>query len=371
MSKAAKNERYARQISLKELGEAGQEKLKNAKVLIIGAGGLGCPAMMYLAGAGIGNLGIVDFDLVRLSNLHRQVLFSVNDIGQSKAKRAAEVLKQINPDIEIHVFNEELSNSNSLNILSDFDIILDGTDNFSSRYLINDACVLLNKTLVYGAISRFEGQLAVFNSTKSSPEDRVNYRDLFPLAPADHEVLNCAEAGVIGVLPGIIGTMMANETIKLITGIGEALINRLLTYNSLNNHFFELELTPRSETSKMIPKGISEFESFNYKAFCRINSTFDLSYENFEPMIKKGNIQIIDVRESGEAPDIKHINHINIPLSKLKEQIPEIDAQTIVLLCQTGKRSTVAAEILSQHYGKSRKIFSLKDGIAAWQKENN
>jgi len=173
------------------------------------------------------------------------------------------------------------------------------------------------------------------------------------------------------VLPGIIGTMMANETIKLITGIGEALINRLLTYNSLNNHFFELELTPRAETNKMIPKGVSEFESFNYDSFCRINSTFDLSYENFEPMIKKGNIQIIDVRESGETPDIEHINHINIPLSKLKEQIPEIDAETIVLLCQTGKRSTVAAEILSQHYGKSRKIFSLKDGIAGLQKENN
>jgi adenylyltransferase/sulfurtransferase len=371
MSKASKNERYARQISLKELGEAGQEKLKNAKVLIVGAGGLGCPAMMYLAGAGIGNLGIVDFDLVTLSNLHRQILFSVNDIGQSKAKRAAEVLKQINPDIEIHVFNEELNNNNALNILSGFDIILDGTDNFSSRYLINDACVLLNKTLVYGAISRFEGQLAVFNSAKSRPDVKVNYRDLFPLAPADHEVLNCAEAGVIGVLPGIIGTMMANETIKLITGIGEALINRLLTYNSLNNQFFELDLTPRAETNKMIPKGINEFESFNYEGFCKINSTFDLSYENFEPMIKNGNIQIIDVRESGETPDIEHIRHINIPLSKLKEQIPEIDAETIVLLCQTGKRSKVAAEILSQHYGKSRKIFSLKYGIAGLQKENN
>jgi adenylyltransferase/sulfurtransferase len=368
MNKSENNERYARQTSLKELGEAGQEKLKKAKVLVIGAGGLGCPALMYLAGAGVGKLGVVDFDVVRLSNLHRQVLFSVNDIGVSKAERAAEVLKQINPDIEILVFNEKLTNSNTLNIFSDFDIILDGTDNFSSRYLINDACVLLNKTLVYGAISRFEGQIAVFNVSKTN-ERAVNYRDLFPLAPADNEVLNCAEAGVIGVIPGIIGTMMANETIKLITVIGEVLVNKLLTYNALNNHFFDLELSPRAETASMIPKGISEFESFNYEVFCGINSTFDLSYENFEPMINNSNIQIVDVRESGEIPHIEHLKHIHIPLSKLREQIPEIDAETIVLLCQTGQRSTVAAEILSKHYGKSRKIFSLKDGISALQKK--
>jgi molybdopterin/thiamine biosynthesis adenylyltransferase/rhodanese-related sulfurtransferase len=367
MNKSENNERYARQTSLKELGEAGQEKLKKAKVLVIGAGGLGCPALMYLAGAGVGKLGVVDFDVVRLSNLHRQVLFSVNDFGNSKAERAGEVLKQINPDIEILVFNEKLTNSNTLSIFSDFDIILDGTDNFSSRYLINDACVLLNKTLVYGAISRFEGQIAVFNVSKTN-ERAVNYRDLFPLAPADKEVLNCAEAGVIGVIPGIIGTMMANETIKLITAIGEVLANKLLTYNALNNQFFDLELSPRAETASMIPKGISEFESFNYEVFCGINSTFDLSYENFEPMINNSNIQIVDVRESGETPPIKSIKHIHIPLSKLREQIPEIEAETIVLLCQTGKRSKIAAEILSKHYGKSRKIYSLKDGITAWQK---
>jgi molybdopterin/thiamine biosynthesis adenylyltransferase/rhodanese-related sulfurtransferase len=368
MNEAATNERYARQISLKELGEAGQEKLKKAKVLVIGAGGLGCPALLYLAGAGIGTLGIVDYDLVTLSNLHRQVLFSMNDIGLPKSERAAEVLKQINPQINILFFNEKLTNSNALNILSGFDIVLDGTDNFASRYLINDACVLLNKTLVYGAISRFEGQLSVFNATTYTNERTVNYRDLFPIAPADHEVLNCAEAGVIGVLPGIIGTMMANESIKLIIGVGEALINRLLTYNSLNNYFFELSLTPREDTTSMIPKGISEFESFNYNWFCGINSTFDLNYENFESLIKKETIQIIDVRENGETPSIENLEYIQIPLSKLREQIPEIDAQSIVLICQTGKRSTIAAEILRKHYGESRKVYSLKDGIAAWTK---
>jgi adenylyltransferase/sulfurtransferase len=367
MSNYIKNDRYQRQISLKELGEIGQQKLKDAKVLVIGAGGLGCPALLYLAGAGVGRIGIVDFDLVSLSNLHRQVLFTVHDIGLSKALRAADVLEQINPDIEIIVFNEKLSNANALEMLKGFDIILDGTDNFASRYLINDACIILKKTLVYGAISRFEGQLAIFNHPPGS-KAAVNYRDLFPLAPADGEVLNCEEAGVIGVLPGIIGTMMANETIKLITGIGNPLINRLLTYNSLNNHFFEMELIARPETEKMIPEDNEAFKVFNYEWFCSANSAIEISQDEFEEKMFDKNIQFVDVRESGETPEIEDFEHIKIPLSHLQQQIPDIDAETIILFCQSGKRSAGAAEILSKHFGKSRKIYSLKDGIAGWQK---
>jgi adenylyltransferase/sulfurtransferase len=324
--------------------------------------------LLYLAGAGIGRIGIVDFDLVSLSNLHRQVLFSVHDIGFSKSLRAADILGQMNPDIEIEVFNQKLDNSNALEIIAGFDIILDGTDNFASKYLINDACVLLNKTLVYGAISRFEGQLAVFNKASTSAKIPANYRDLFPLPPADNEVLNCEEAGVIGVLPGIIGTMMANETIKLITGIGYPLLNRLLTYNSLNNQFFEMELLVMPETAKMIPKNADSFKAFNYNWFCHINSHFELKHEDFERILNEQDIQIVDVREQGEELLIDDFKHIHIPLSQLKEQIPDIDAQTIVLFCQSGKRSASAAEILSKHYGQSRKIFSLKDGIAGWQK---
>jgi len=367
MNNPSKNDRYQRQISLKELGEIGQQKLKDAKVLVVGAGGLGCPALLYLTGAGIGKIGIVDFDLVTLSNLHRQVIFSVHDIGLSKALRAGDVLEQINPDIEIIVFNEKLSTANALDILSGFDIILDGTDNFASRYLINDACVILKKTLVYGAISRFEGQLAIFNHP-SETTAAVNYRDLFPLAPADGEVLNCEEAGVIGVLPGIIGTMMANETIKLITGIGNALINRLLTYNSLNNHFFEMELIAMPETRNMIPGDISAFQAFNYDWFCSASSAFELSQDEFQKIIQSSNIQIVDVRETGENIQETEFDHINIPLSSIKEQIPDLQAETIILFCQSGKRSAGAAEILSKHFGKSRKIYSLKDGIAGWQK---
>jgi len=367
MSNPFRNDRYQRQISLKELGEIGQQKLKDAKVLVIGAGGLGCPALLYLAGAGVGRIGIVDFDLVSLSNLHRQVLFSVHDIGLSKALRAGDVLEQINPDIEIIVFNERLSNANALEIIKGFDLILDGTDNFASRYLINDACVILKKTLIYGSISRFEGQLAIFNHPSES-NIAVNYRDLFPLAPSDGEVLNCEEAGVIGVLPGIIGTMMANETIKLITGIGIPLINRLLTYNSLNNHFFEMELLAIPETAKMIPEDSGAFKAFNYDWFCSTSSAYELSQEEFKEMRKNKNIQFVDVRESGETPEVENFDHVNIPLSTLKDQIPDIQAETIILFCQSGKRSATAAEILSKHFGKSRKIFSLKDGIAGWQK---
>ncbi|MFA5244346.1 MAG: HesA/MoeB/ThiF family protein [Pedobacter sp.] len=362
-----KNERYQRQISLKELGELGQQKLKDARVLVIGAGGLGCPALLYLAGAGIGKLGVVDFDLVSLSNLHRQILFSVNDIGLSKSLRAGDILEQINPDIELIAFNQKLSNSNTLEILSDFDIILDGTDNFASRYLINDACVLLNKTLIYGAISRFEGQVSVFNSPLSENK-AVNYRDLFPEAPMDGEVLNCEEAGVIGILPGIIGTMMANETIKLITGIGEPLVNRLLTYNSLNNHFFEMDLSALAETAKLIPSNAEEFRSFNYDWFCSVSPANELNHQEFEGMHQDKKIQIIDVRESDEESLKGGFNHIKIPLSRLKDQIPDIHAETIVLFCESGKRSAGAAELLTKHFGKSKKIYSLKDGIAGWQK---
>ncbi len=244
-------ERYHRQIILPEFGEEGQQKLFLAKVLVIGAGGLGCPALQYLTAAGIGTIGIVDDDTVALNNLHRQVLYSVNDIGLSKAERATKILQQLNPEIKIVAYNERLHNQNALTLFDEYDIIIDGTDNFSTRYMINDACVLLNKPLVYGAISQFEGQVSVF---KNGKEDDVNYRDIFPDPPKEGEVLNCAEAGVLGVLPGIIGTMMANETIKLITGIGEPLVNQLFTYNALNNQVYQLSLSSRRETRSLIPK---------------------------------------------------------------------------------------------------------------------
>src|SRR6266496_5267611 len=200
-------ERYQRQILLKEFGEAGQQKLQQAKVLVIGAGGLGCPALQYLAAAGVGTIGIVDNDVVTLTNLHRQILYSTDDIGYPKTERATFKLHQLNSDITITPYNFRLTNKNALNIISDYETIIDGTDNFSTRYMINDACVLMNKPLVYGAISQFEGQVAIFNFRRNENDETVNYRDLFPNPPKEDEILNCEEAGVLGVLPGIVGTM--------------------------------------------------------------------------------------------------------------------------------------------------------------------
>lgn len=371
MGRSAANERYKRQITLKEFRESGQQKLQDARVLVIGAGGLGCPALQYLAGAGIGKIGIVDYDLVALSNLHRQVLFSSNDIGLSKALRSADILEQLNPEIEIIVYNERLTNANALHILSGFDIIIDGTDNFASRYMINDACVLLNKILVYGAIFKFEGQVAVFNCKQPKTGISVSYRDLFPEPPLDGEIQNCEEAGVLGVLPGIIGTMMANETIKLITGIGEPLINRLLTYNSLNNLVYDLELQARPETRSLMPRNAEEFKAFNYDWLCSISSKFEIEQEVFAQMIKASGIQVVDVREYGETPLIRDFEHIQIPLSRFIKNISAIESDTILLFCQSGKRSSTAAQILSEHYGNSKKIYSLKGGIAGWQKLNH
>ena len=366
-------ERYHRQIILPEFGEEGQQKLLNAKVLVIGAGGLGCPALQYLTAAGIGTIGIVDDDTVALNNLHRQVLYSVNDIDLSKAERATHILQQLNPGIKIISYNERLENKNALMLFEEFDIIIDGTDNFSTRYLINDACVLLNKPLVYGAISQFEGQVSVFNrQLRQSAEsnEAVNYRDLFPDPPKVGEVLNCAEAGVLGVLPGIIGTMMANETIKLITGIGEPLINQLLTYNALNNQVFLLNLSARKETRSLIPKDEKTFLQMDYVWLCSSPvEQSEIDPDIFNDMIANGNVDVIDVREPHEMPAVNEFKHLKIPLAQLSDNSSLIKAGNIIAFCQSGKRSLQAAQILSGIFGDNKKIYSLRGGIVEWKKQ--
>jgi molybdopterin/thiamine biosynthesis adenylyltransferase/rhodanese-related sulfurtransferase len=364
-------ERYQRQIILKEFGEAGQQKLLQAKVLVIGAGGLGCPVLQYLTAAGVGTIGIVDDDRVALSNLHRQVLYSVNDIGLRKAERAASVLRGLNPDINIIPFNQRLTVENALEIIRSFDIIIDGTDNFSTRYMINDACVLLDKPLVYGAISQFEGQVTIFNCHQENYVRQVNYRDLFPQPPKDDEVLNCAEAGVLGVLPGIIGTMMANETIKLITGIGQPLINRLLTYNALNNQVFELKLTAREETRSLIPAGETLFKQMNYEWLCASSpQSFEIEGDVFDNMLENENIDIIDVRETNELPVVNEFYNRRIPLGQIENSVATIKSDNVVIFCQSGKRSKQAAILLSGIFGTTKKIYSLKGGIENWKKQH-
>ena len=367
MDNSKQYERYQRQIILPEFGEEGQQKLLNAKVLVIGAGGLGCPVLQYLTAAGVGTIGIVDNDVVSLNNLHRQVLYSVNDIGLSKAERAAHILQQLNPDIKIVAFNERLENNNTLTLFDEFDIVIDGTDNFSTRYMINDACVLLNKPLVYGAISQFEGQVSVFRNAK--PSD-VNYRDIFPDPPKEGEVLNCAEAGVLGILPGIIGTMMASETIKLVTGIGEPLIDQLLTYNALNNQVYVLNLSAQENTRSLIPKNETEFLRTDYVWLCStpVNEA-EIDTVTFNNMIANGNVDVIDVRELHEIPAVNEFEHIRIPLAQLADNSSLVKSETVIAFCQSGKRSLQAAKILNGIFGKDKKVYSLRGGIVEWKKQ--
>lgn len=234
--------RYSRQIQLSELKTEGQQKLQDAKVLVVGAGGLGCPVIQYLAAAGVGNLGIVDFDLVEETNLHRQVLYATSDIGKSKAEIAAKRILEQNPFVNVEIFNLKLDNSNALEIISNYQIVADCSDNFETRYAINDACVYLNKPFVYAGIHKFEGQLSVFNLNEECP----TYRCVFPEKGEDEIIINCAITGVIGTLPGILGTMQANEVIKIITGIGEVCSGKMLLYNALNNSSSEVKIKRKS-----------------------------------------------------------------------------------------------------------------------------
>jgi len=363
-------ERYQRQILLKEFGKEGQQKLLQAKILVVGAGGLGCPVLQYLAAAGTGTIGIIDGDVVALNNLHRQVLYNTDDIGLSKAEIAKEKLHQLNPEIDIITYNERLTVVNALNILDKYELIIDGTDNFATRYMINDACVLLNKPLVYGAVSKFEGQVTIFNCKQKSNDIAVNYRDLFPQPPKDGEVLNCAETGVLGVLPGIIGTMMASETIKLITGIGNPLINRMLTFNAMNNQFYEFDLSTKEQTSSLIPRNAEAFQQMNYEWLCSSPSSlqFEIDVEKFDELINLNDLLVIDVRELNESPVITEFACSQIPLSLFKKNIPEIKAGTIITLCQSGTRSLQAAQWLTDEFGNTKKIYSLRGGILSWKK---
>jgi len=367
-SKNISYDRYNRQILLKQFGEAGQQKLLQAKVLVVGAGGLGCPVLQYLAAAGVGTIGIIDDDIVALSNLHRQVLYTVHDIGLPKTERAALILRQLNPEITVIAYNERLTRHNALDIIPAFDIIVDGTDNFSTRYMINDACVLLNKPLVYGAVSQFEGQVAIFNANRQSIEPSVNYRDLFPQPPGEGEIHNCEEAGVLGVLPGIIGTMQANETIKLITGIGQPLINRMLTYNALNNQTYELFLSVRKEAASLIPANAEAFKATDYEWLCSSPpATFEINTETFDQILVDGNAAVIDVREIEEFPIVTEFSHLQIPLSQIGEKARTIATDTVVIFCQSGKRSLQAAQYLSGVFGDSKKIYCLKGGVLQWK----
>lgn len=364
-------DRYQRQILLKEFGTEAQAKLFNAKVLVIGAGGLGCPALQYLAAAGVGTIGIVDFDLIELSNLQRQTLYNTNDIGKHKTTVSAERIKAFNPSIHIQTHTIQLNNTNAYNLIYNYDIVIDGTDNFSTKYLINDICTILQKPLIYGAILRFEGQVSVFN-LPNKQNICTNYRDLFATPPLPNNVPTCNEAGVIGVLPGIIGTMQAAEAIKIITNIGEPLCNKILSYNVLNNKSYLFDILPITHHSNNFPTTKAEIENFNYDWHCGLNNTVpEIDFFEFEELRKNEEIKIIDVREEGEIPKVEAFSCINIPLSNFVNEIQNIElTNRVVVFCQHGKRSIKAAQILKAK-NNHLNIVSLKGGIVAWEKQFN
>ncbi len=359
-------ERYNRQMILPQLGEEGQQKLLKAKVLVAGAGGLGCPVLQYLTAAGVGEIGIADDDVVSISNLHRQILYAADDIGKKKAQLAVQKLKQQNPSVTFHVLTEKLTNLNAINIINGFDLVVDCTDNFAARYTINDACVLLQKPFVSAAISRFEGQVAVFNCPTPSGFS-VNYRDLFPTPPTQE--LNCAREGVLGILPGIAGCLQANEVIKLITGMGELLINSVLTFNALTNSFYELTISPSAQGRQQLPASIEAFMSMNYETACSSSYHYveEISMAQLEELQQQEKVTLIDVREMNEVPSIEE-EHIRIPLRLLKDKLPPVETNTIVAICHMGIRSAEAVKILHEMYGSTKKIYNLEGGILSWQK---
>lgn len=369
MKVSNKYQRYQRQISLNEFGTASQEKLFQAKVLVVGAGGLGCPALQYLSAAGVGTIGIIDFDLVELTNLQRQTLYSVEDIGKPKAQTAADKMIAFNPDILFQIHNIKLESQNALELLRGYDIVIDGTDNFATRYLVNDACILLNKPLVYGAVLRFEGQVGVFNLADTVTNIKTNYRDLFPVPPDPASSPSCTEAGVLGVLPGIIGTMQAAEAIKIITGIGKPLCNRIVSYNALTNSFYDFIISPAKKINSSVPENESAFRKFNYEWFCGLHEELpEITAAEFDILRVQEKIDIIDVREMGELPAVDEFFFTQIPLSQFEEAINEISTKNkMIIFCQSGKRSLTAIKILNEKF-PGCPVYSLKGGITEWKK---
>ncbi|HET8656214.1 MAG TPA: molybdopterin-synthase adenylyltransferase MoeB [Longimicrobiaceae bacterium] len=368
--------RYARQLILPEVGPAGQRRLKSARVLLVGAGGLGSPSALYLAAAGVGTLGLVDFDVVDTTNLHRQILHGTADVGRAKLDSARERIAAANPHVRVEEHPVRLSSANALDIVREYDVVVDGTDNFPTRYLVNDACVLLGKPNVYGSVFRFEGQASVFWAERGPC-----YRCLFAEPPPPGLVPSCAEGGVLGVVPGIIGVLQAIETLKLLLGIGEPLVGRLLLVDVMRMSFRELKLRKDPECP-VCGEHPTVRELIDYERFCGYapQPTEENAMENGVPEITVGELKarldrgerptIIDVREPNEW-EIGNLGEYGsrlVPLGQLPQRLAEIDPdEEIVLHCRSGARSAKALAFLrGQGYPR---LLNLKGGILAWSEE--
>lgn len=360
-------QRYARHLSLSQVGTEGQIQLKQASVLVVGAGGLGCPILQYLTATGIGKLGIADADRVSFSNLQRQILYREADLGALKVEAAAKHLKALNADITIVVHPEHLSRNNALSIIEQYDIIVDGTDNFPTRYLLNDACVLVGKTYVYGSVFRFEGQVAVFNHQRSNGERGPNYRDLYPSPPPPGQIPNCAEDGILGILPGTVGCLQATEVIKIILNIGDILDGQLLLVDLLSGRQHRMHFNKRD--NYLIQ------ELIDYEQFCGIPSheaipTIDADALSNILQTSTLEVSLIDVRQQEEYERDNLGGHL-IPLSELEDHIPRLakTEKTLIIHCQSGKRSLLAVEQLLAAGIKN--VFHLEGGLNAYRTKNN
>ncbi|KFF05521.1 HesA/MoeB/ThiF family protein [Flavobacterium reichenbachii] len=340
--------KYNRQIILPEIGEEGQYKLSKAKVLVVGAGGLGAAIMPYLAGAGVGEIGIVDDDVIEISNLHRQVIYKSSAVGKSKAEEAKLMISELNPNIKVNAFPEKLSGKNALSLFEKYDIIVDATDNISIKYLINDACLIADKPMVYGSIFRFQGQVSVFNY-----QNGPTYRCLYP--DENSNALNCEDAGVIGVSVGIIGMFQANEVIKIILGIGTVLSGKILVYNILNNEQQKYDFDK------------SYIEHINSAVFEEKYNKSEVEEINFKSILNEINsdkVLFLDVRNEDELPKISLKNQIQIPLKNLENEIEKLNKnQAVYVFCQSGIRSKIALELLQRHQFKDVK--SIFGGVLA------
>ena len=372
--------RYSRHIIIPEFNIDGQKRLKKAKVLVVGTGGLGAPVLQYLTAAGIGTIGVIDFDVVEESNLQRQVLFTTEDIGRPKVEVAVERLKLQNPHVIFNVFNKKLTSENALEIIQEYDIVADGTDNFPTRYLVNDACVKLGKVNVFASIFRFEGQLSVFNYKDSNGEYGPNFRDLFPKPPPPGLVPSCAEGGVLGVLPGIMGSLQANEVIKIASGVGEPLSGRLFVFDAAS--FDSRTLKIRKNTEHIYrTENAANFELIDYDEFCGLKPNKNLKTDEKGTSMKEITVkelkakmdagedfQLIDVREPFEV-DICQIGGELMPKGEIMNQLEKISRdKEVIVLCRSGGRSGQAIQFLEMMHGFDN-LYNLKGGILAWSDE--
>ena len=362
----SKNEiaRYSRNIQLQEVGEKGQEKLKNAKVLVIGAGGLGCPVLQYLTAIGVGTLGIIDNDVVDVSNLQRQILFDTNSIGQNKAIAARDHLKNLNPHIQINVYTEKFQASNAIELAEKYDLLVDGSDNIPTRYLVNDACVLTNKPFVYGGIHRFEGQVAVFNY-----QNGPTYRCLFPNDTTQENTTSCEQIGVLGILPGLIGSYQATEAIKIILGIGAPLSGRLLMLDALSGSSTFVNIKRADKEVERLQQSRKSLKQENYQLSCISDEVIEITANDLKVLLEgKQTIHLVDVRDKNEQPSIPELKGAQLPVQKIAQWADQIDTATpTILYCQQGQRSANAIKYLQEKRGLSN-LKSLKGGLSAWIK---